>query len=84
MTAIDCDVHCAPASYDALLPYLSDYWRQHIAEAGIRLTGLAHAALAVRQRLEGRVARGSAAQAPPVRVRGRALLLYDRAGAPAR
>ena len=43
MTAIDCDVHCAPASYDALLPYLSDYWRQYIAEAGIRLTGLAHA-----------------------------------------
>jgi uncharacterized protein len=43
MDAIDCDVHCAPASYDALLPYLSDYWRQYIAEAGIRLTGLAHA-----------------------------------------
>jgi uncharacterized protein len=41
--AIDCDVHCAPASYDALLPYLSDYWRQYIAEAGIRLTGAAHA-----------------------------------------
>ena len=36
-------MHCAPASYDALLPYLSDYWRQYIAEAGIRLTGLAHA-----------------------------------------
>ena len=43
MDAIDCDVHCAPASYDALAPYLSDYWRQYIAEAGIRLTGLAHA-----------------------------------------
>jgi len=43
MDAIDCDVHCAPASYDALLPYLSDYWRQNIAEAGIRLTGVAHA-----------------------------------------
>ena len=43
MDAIDCDVHCAPASYDALLPYLSDYWRQYIAEAGIRLTGVAHA-----------------------------------------
>ena len=43
MDAIDCDVHCAPASYDALFPYLSDYWRQYISEAGIRLIGLAHA-----------------------------------------
>jgi hypothetical protein len=43
MDAIDCDVHCAPASYDALFPYLSDYWRQYITEAGIRLNGLAHA-----------------------------------------
>jgi predicted TIM-barrel fold metal-dependent hydrolase len=40
---VDCDVHCAPASYDALFPYLSDYWRQYITEAGIRLNGLAHA-----------------------------------------
>lgn len=43
MDTIDCDVHCAPASYDALFPYLSDYWRQYITEAGIRLTGVAHA-----------------------------------------
>jgi hypothetical protein len=43
MQAIDCDVHCAPASYDALFPYLSDYWRQYIQEAGVRLTGVAHA-----------------------------------------
>ena len=43
MDAIDCDVHCAPASYDALFPYLSEYWRQYISEAGIRLNGLAHA-----------------------------------------
>ena len=40
---IDCDVHCAPESYEALFPYLSDYWRQYITEAGIRLNGLAHA-----------------------------------------
>ena len=33
----------APASFDALQPYLSDYWRQYISEAGIRLTGVAHA-----------------------------------------
>jgi predicted TIM-barrel fold metal-dependent hydrolase len=43
MDAIDCDVHVAPASYDALFPYLSDYWRQYITEAGIRLTDVAHA-----------------------------------------
>jgi uncharacterized protein len=43
MEAIDCDVHCAPAYYDALFPYLSDYWRQYITEAGVRLNGLAHA-----------------------------------------
>jgi uncharacterized protein len=43
MDAIDCDVHCAPSSFDALFPYLSDYWRQYITEAGIRLNGLAYA-----------------------------------------
>ncbi len=43
MRALDCDVHCAPESFDALFPYLSDYWRQYINEAGIRLNGLAHA-----------------------------------------
>jgi uncharacterized protein len=40
---IDCDVHCAPESYQALFPYLNDYWRQYVTEAGIRLNGLAHA-----------------------------------------
>lgn len=43
MEAIDCDVHCAPESFDALFPFLSDYWRQYITEAGVRLTGVAHA-----------------------------------------
>jgi hypothetical protein len=38
-----CDVHCAPLSYDELFPYLSDYWRQYISEAGVRLNGVAHA-----------------------------------------
>jgi len=37
---IDCDVHCAPAALGALAPYLPEYWRQYIADAGIRLTGL--------------------------------------------
>jgi predicted TIM-barrel fold metal-dependent hydrolase len=40
MRAIDCDVHCAPESIDALAPYLSDYWRHYIEEAGIPLHGL--------------------------------------------
>jgi uncharacterized protein len=43
MDAFDCDVHVAPASYETLFPYLSDYWRQYITEAGIRLTDVAHA-----------------------------------------
>jgi len=37
---IDCDVHCAPASIDALTPYLSDYWRQYIEGAAVHLHGL--------------------------------------------
>lgn len=43
MQVVDCDVHCAPVSYEVLVPYLSDYWRQYIREAGVRLTGVAHA-----------------------------------------
>lgn len=41
--AIDCDVHCAPASFDALLPYLGPYWQEFISEAGVRLGALAGA-----------------------------------------
>lgn len=41
--AIDCDVHCAPESYDALFPYLSEYWREYVEEAGIRLSALPYA-----------------------------------------
>ena len=43
MELIDCDVHCAPASYETLFPYLSEYWRQYIAEAGVGLSAMAHA-----------------------------------------
>jgi len=43
MDAIDCDVHCAPESYEALFPHLNEYWRQYITEAGIRVNGMAHA-----------------------------------------
>jgi uncharacterized protein len=41
--AVDCDIHVAPAAYSDLLPYLSDYWRQYISEAAVRLTGVGHA-----------------------------------------
>ena len=37
---VDCDVHCAPAGMPALLPYLSEYWREYIDGAGIGLSGL--------------------------------------------
>jgi predicted TIM-barrel fold metal-dependent hydrolase len=40
---IDCDVHVAPASMKALEPFLSAYWREYIASAGIRLLGLSSA-----------------------------------------
>lgn len=43
MTVVDCDVHVAPASLDALAPYLGDYWREYTVEAGVRLAGLAGA-----------------------------------------
>jgi predicted TIM-barrel fold metal-dependent hydrolase len=41
--AVDCDVHVAPAAYADLLPYLSEYWRQYLSEAAVRLTGVGHA-----------------------------------------
>ncbi|HEY7968008.1 MAG TPA: amidohydrolase family protein [Solirubrobacteraceae bacterium] len=40
---IDCDVHCAPATLEALAPYLSEYWREYTTTAGIRLLGMASA-----------------------------------------
>ena len=41
--AIDTDVHCAPARMDDLHPYLSDYWRQYITEAGVSLNRVSSA-----------------------------------------
>lgn len=34
---IDTDVHCAPASFDALFPYLDAYWREYITGGTVRL-----------------------------------------------
>ena len=39
--AVDCDVHCAPASLGALAPYLDDSWVGYLEEAGIALNGRA-------------------------------------------
>jgi predicted TIM-barrel fold metal-dependent hydrolase len=39
--AVDCDVHCAPASLEALAPYLDDSWVGYIEDAGIALNGRA-------------------------------------------
>jgi hypothetical protein len=36
--AIDCDVHCAPASIQALVPYMDDYWRDYVENAGMYLS----------------------------------------------
>jgi predicted TIM-barrel fold metal-dependent hydrolase len=35
---IDADVHCAPASFEALFPYLDSYWREYVAEARMSLS----------------------------------------------
>jgi uncharacterized protein len=36
--AIDCDVHCAPSSIAALVPYMDDYWRDYVENAGMMLS----------------------------------------------
>jgi predicted TIM-barrel fold metal-dependent hydrolase len=36
--AIDCDVHCAAGSIDALMPYMDDYWHDYVANAGMYLS----------------------------------------------
>jgi uncharacterized protein len=39
--AVDCDVHCAPASLDVLARHLDEPWVGYIEEAGVALTGRA-------------------------------------------
>jgi len=36
--AIDCDVHCAPSSIQALVPYMDDYWRDYVENASMYLS----------------------------------------------
>ncbi|MGH3318670.1 MAG: amidohydrolase family protein [Streptosporangiaceae bacterium] len=36
--AIDTDVHCAPASFEALLPYMDEYWREYIVDTNLQLS----------------------------------------------
>jgi predicted TIM-barrel fold metal-dependent hydrolase len=35
---IDCDVHCAPAAIDALMPYLDPSWEPYVTQGRIRLS----------------------------------------------
>ncbi|GAB2965895.1 amidohydrolase family protein [Amycolatopsis acidiphila] len=35
---IDTDVHCAPASLEALFPYFDGYWRSYITDANLKLS----------------------------------------------
>jgi predicted TIM-barrel fold metal-dependent hydrolase len=37
---IDCDVHCAPASFEDLAPHLDESWHGYVDEAGIQLSAL--------------------------------------------
>jgi predicted TIM-barrel fold metal-dependent hydrolase len=37
---IDCDVHCAPASFEDIAPYLDESWHGYVDEAGIQLSAL--------------------------------------------
>ena len=39
--AVDCDVHCAPTSLDALADHLDESWVGYIDEAGVALNGRA-------------------------------------------
>jgi predicted TIM-barrel fold metal-dependent hydrolase len=40
--AVDADAHIAPASMEALLSYLDEYWQSYIDDATIRLGGLSY------------------------------------------
>jgi predicted TIM-barrel fold metal-dependent hydrolase len=40
---IDCDVHCAPPSFGALLPHLPPPWREYVKRSRLRLGGTRHA-----------------------------------------
>lgn len=42
-TVIDCDVHVAPATIDALTPFMSDYWREYVRSANVRVLGMMNA-----------------------------------------
>jgi uncharacterized protein len=78
--AIDCDVHCAPQSFQTLFPYLSEYWRQYISEAGIRLTGMAHAYPAGAPTTASPSARATGATLTPAGYEELKRAVLDRAG----
>jgi predicted TIM-barrel fold metal-dependent hydrolase len=52
--AIDCDIHPALPSTRALLPYLDDYWREHILRRGIERENLELSAYPANAPINGR------------------------------
>ena len=52
--AIDCDIHPAVPSAKALLPYLDDYWREHILRRGLERDSFDIAAYPVDAPINGR------------------------------
>ena len=54
MQAIDCDIHPAVPSTRALLPYLDEYWREHILRRGLEADNLELSAFPVNADLNSR------------------------------
>lgn len=54
--AIDCDVHCQPASMGELLPYLDSFWREYIRGGNLRLGTYYPPSQPISARPEARVA----------------------------
>ena len=52
--AIDCDIHPAVPSTRALLPYLDDYWREHILRRGLEQENLEASSYPANAAINGR------------------------------
>ena len=52
--AVDCDIHPAVPSTRALLPYLDDYWREHVLRRGLERESLEPSSYPVNAPINGR------------------------------
>src|SRR3978361_2568454 len=52
--AIDCDIHPAVPSTRVLLPYLDDYWREHVLRRGLERENLEPSSYPVNAEINGR------------------------------